>query len=251
MARSRAICCWLCGALVFAPVAAWASCPDACQMPSKQNADRLQCGEHQRGMRSSQKTWAGRRWAMSGDSIVAQDTWGSMTASQLAMASYENWGVSGSRMDEVLNVRKMKDFDALDLYGISAGTNDFGQQRPIGTRNDPPGAATFWGAMRQIVFRVRQQRPNLRIFFMTPLHRADERSRSASGIPLYRYVDAIVSFGKINKIPVFDQYRLIPIKEGAIRDYLSDGLHPNICGGELISKGLVRFLRVNLEQPSH
>ena len=247
MARRRAICFWLCGTLVFAPVAAQASCPDACQIPVKQDAARLQCADHQRGMRSSRTTWAGRRWAMSGDSIVAQDTWGSKTASQLGMASYKNWGVSGSRMDEVLNVRQLKDFDALDLYGISAGTNDFGQQRPIGTRNDPPGAATFWGAMRQIVVRVRQQRPNIRIFFMTPLHRADERSRSVSGIPLYRYVDAIVSFGKINKIPVYDQYRSIPINEGTFREYLSDGLHPNICGGELISKGLVQFLRVNLK----
>lgn len=189
-----------------------------------------------------QLSWADITWAMAGDSIVAQNKWEPLVASSLGVKKFINWGVSGSRMNEVLNLRRPKDFLKIDVLGISSGTNDFAQQTPLGSDKDPIDAPTFWSAMRNIVVEARKNNCRLKMFLMTPLHRKDEGTLHPKGTPLRAYVDAMIKFGKKYSIPVYDQYRLSGINDSNTSTYLFDDLHPNDRGGVLIGRNVLDFM---------
>ncbi|MGO1305511.1 MAG: SGNH/GDSL hydrolase family protein [Sphingomonas parapaucimobilis] len=194
--------------------------------------------------------FVGKTWAMSGDSIVDQDTWGSNAAGILGVASYKNWGKFGTTMSQILDNRLVKDFEALSLYGVSSGTNDFGQQTPIGGREDAKGAATFWGAMRNVIETALDANPLMRIFFMTPLHRGDEFKQINGAWPTYSlraYRDAIIECCLIYGLPVYDQYSRSGLGPMTFSTYMKtddgfDGLHPNTSGGLLIARQIAAWI---------
>ena len=200
---------------------------------------------------SLSKIWATKRWAMSGDSIVAQNLWAGSVTAFLRAAGYTNWGVAGSKMSAILTGRTQTDFAAIDLYGISSGTNDFGKttdaQTVIGSSADAAGAATFWGAMRNNIETIYGWKPTIRMFMMTPLHRGDEFLPHTSGIPLKAYRDAIIECAGLYGIPVYDQWSRSGIGPQNFITYMTQGdgfnnLHPNVDGGALIGRQLGRWL---------
>lgn len=196
------------------------------------------------------KTWANKKWAMSGDSIVAQNLWAPTARDYMRVASYTNWGVSGSKMEDVLTGRSSANFTGLSVYGISSGTNNFGAQSPIGTASDAAGAATLWGAMLQNYNTILGWNPSLRFFMMTPLHRGDEFNLNGAGAPaisLRAYRDAIIEFGHRYGIPVYDQYSRSGIGPATFTTYMKqdDGfasLHPNATGGALIGRQIAPWI---------
>ncbi len=193
------------------------------------------------------KAWANKAWAMSGDSIVAQNMWAPLVRDYMRVASYTNWGVSGSKMADVLTNRSSNDFTNLDVYGISSGTNDFGAQTPIGSSSDGPNAATFWGAMLKNYNTILGYKPTLRYFMMSPLHRGDEFTAFTSGISLKAYRDAEMEFCTLYGVPIYDQYSRSGIGPATFQTYMTqnDGfnnLHPNSVGGRLIGRQLAPWI---------
>lgn len=193
------------------------------------------------------KTWANKKWAMSGDSIVAQNMWAPAARDYMRVASYTNWGISGSKMSEVLANRSAADFVDLHVYGISSGTNDFGAQTPLGSSADAAGAATFWGAMLANYNTILGWNPNIRFFMMTPLHRGDEYSAFPTGTPLKAYRDAVLDFGERYGVPVYDQYSRSGIGPATFATYMTQGdgftsLHPNAAGGRLIGRQMALWI---------
>lgn len=190
--------------------------------------------------------WNGAIWAMSGDSIVAQGEWAPVAEALLGVGNYINWGVAGSHMADVLTNRSPSDFQGLDLYGVSTGTNDFGDQTPLGTAADAKGAATFWGQTRNVIETALTAKPTLRMFFMTPMHRGDEFTKAAGSIALRSYRDAILECAMLYGLPVYDQYALSGIGPATFGAYMkSDGfpmLHPNSTGGRLIGRQVAAWI---------
>ena len=195
--------------------------------------------------------WSGKNWAMSGDSIVAQNKWQPTTAALLGVSTYTGWGVAGSKMADILTNRTSNDFGALDLYGVSSGTNDFidlgkGTQTPLGSKDDAKGAATFWGASRLVIETVLGYKPSLRMFMMAPLHRGDEYKVAQGGTPLRSYRDAIIEIGTLYGLPVYDQMSRSGIGPATFGSYMQtdgfDNLHPNDAGGRLIGQQMARWI---------
>ncbi|MGO1305584.1 MAG: SGNH/GDSL hydrolase family protein [Sphingomonas parapaucimobilis] len=198
---------------------------------------------------SRAKTFANGNWAMSGDSIVAQGKWTIVAHALMRAARFQNWGDSGTKMGDILTARSAADFTNIDLYGISSGTNDFGAQTALGSPADAAGAATFYGAIKQIIETVRGWKPDVRMFFMTPLHRGDEFKPQNGGpivYPLRAYRDAILECGLIYSVPVYDQYARSGIGPGNFATYMQaddfDNLHPNDSGGRLIGRQLATWI---------
>lgn len=189
--------------------------------------------------------WIGKKWAMSGDSIVNGNLWAPTVQAKLGIGTYTNWGVGGTTMRQILTDRTSADFAGLDLYGISTGTNDFGlAQTPIGSPTDTPSnatGATFWAAIRYNIETVLGWNPSMRMFMMTPLKRSDEFTAHPGGVPLKAYRDAILAAGEMYGVPVYDQYSRSGIGPQTFANFLRDErstagyyLHPNEVGGVLI-----------------
>lgn len=201
---------------------------------------------------SASKIWAGKAWAMMGDSIVAQHRWAPTTHAFIKTESYTNWGVAGTRMADILTNRSAADFTDKDLAGISSGTNDFGPnsaatQTALGADTDAVGAATFWGAMRNNIETILGWKPTLRLFMMAPLHRGGEYTDHPAGTPLKAYRDAILDCARYYGVPVYDQYARSGIGPASFSAYLrnDDGfnyLHQTVDGGVLIGRQMGPWL---------
>lgn len=205
------------------------------------------------GANAVPRRWSGARMAMSGDSIVASATWVPTMMEKTGIGSFTNWGVSGTRMRDVLTGRTAADFANIDIYGISTGTNDFGNtpsQTPLGAKIDTKDSATFWGAMYKIADTVLAWNGAMRLFFMTPLHRSDEFTVYPGGTPLRAFRDAIIEFCSINGFPVYDQWSRSGIGPYTLGQFLNDEfgdgslyLHPSAAkGGPLIGKQVAAFM---------
>ncbi|MCI4653135.1 SGNH/GDSL hydrolase family protein [Sphingomonas aquatilis] len=198
---------------------------------------------------SRAKTFANLNWVGLGDSIMAQGKWAIVAHALMRTAKFQNWGVSGSKMADILTGRSAADFAAFDLCAISSSTNDFGAQTPLGQPTDAPGAATFYGVTKLNIETLRGWKPDMRTFLTTPLHRGDEFKPQNGGpivYPLRAYRDAILECGLIYSVPVYDQYARSGIGPGNFATYMQadqfDNLHPNDLGGRLIGRQLATWI---------
>lgn len=134
--------------------------------------------------------------------------------------------------------------DMADIVMVFGGTNDFDHgDAPIGT---PQGRTpeTFYGAMHYLCKGLIEKHPSAIIVFMTPLHRAHEKSRR--GFYLKQYVEIIREVAQEYSLPVLDLYATagiqpqIPVQKEM---FTKDGLHPNDAGYERVFKRVEAFLK--------
>ena len=182
---------------------------------------------------------------------------------ELGLAEARNYGVGGSRVarvqeikyasDEDFNMRAErmdKDFDVVVVFG---GTNDFGHGNiPLGKMGDTD-VYTFYGALRTLCLYLIKNFPDKQIVFMTPLHRLNEEldynKRLEDGNPNARpiedFVNAIREVCQLFSIPVLDMFREsgMPARVWAwCENHMPDGLHPNDNGHKIIAHKLRKFL---------
>ena len=120
-----------------------------------------------------EKPYFGKILCTYGDSITAQQTWQDYVQRELGFSKYYNHGVGGRRLmamatDECL-AEITEDFDVMLVMG---GTNDWAQDRTIGTENDintddQTFTGTFYGGLNALIKKLTTKYPTKRIVFMT------------------------------------------------------------------------------------
>lgn len=136
-----------------------------------------------------------------------------------------------------------------DLIVIFAGTNDFGHGTPIGEITDTTDVS-FCGAVAKTIIDIVTAFPSSRLVLLTPLHRTGntyvgEDTPNAQGKVLIDYVNALKSVAEKYSIPIIDLYSIYglnPIIPIVKTNYITDGLHPNDAGHELLAKRIYPLL---------
>lgn len=161
-----------------------------------------------------------------GDSIMAGTH---NRTNMLVMMSEEigckviNMAVSGGRYDAGnLSVKyqlENTDPDSFDIGIIWAGTNDFGNDRPL---------EDFNNALDQTFAYIKETFPGKLFLACTPIPRSE--FRNGLDINMAAYVDAIIEKGAAYGVAVYDSYRDPVMNMVNDTAFMPDGLHPSDAG---------------------
>jgi hypothetical protein len=116
------------------------------------------------------------------------------------------------------------------------GTNDWDSGVALGADADVTAdGSTFKGAFNYIVQTLLAAYPHLDLIFISSPWRwrvsttrfdSDLEPQAVTGLYLYEYVDAMLTLGPLNKVPVLDMYRTSGINKFNHEFTIPDGLHP-------------------------
>lgn len=181
----------------------------------------------------------------------------------LGFATVNNYGISGStigynasRNPMVTRYTKMSN-DA-DFVIVMGGINDLNNNRsgettsnvPLGTISDTT-YDTFYGALKILCEGLIAKYPTKQILFITPTevngrwYSDGTQKRVPEGVTVQQYVNAMIEVCEMYSIPVYDAFGKLGVyaKDSSQNStYLSDGLHLNNAGHELLGKGLYNFI---------
>lgn len=131
-------------------------------------------------------------------------------------------------------------------FVINYGLNDYFSGLPVSSK-DPYDIATYSGALRTAVRRIREEEPDARIILCTPNFSSrfenGTEPHGADGSVLTDYVDAILSLSQELHTDVLDNYHDLGITPENNGEYLLDLVHPNHACRFLIGSHLINILR--------
>lgn len=171
---------------------------------------------------------------------------------EYSLAEAYNCGISGTRIAKQttpyahsfdlyfgLRAKVMpKDADAIVIFG---GTNDFGHgDSKMGDINSTD-IYTFYGALNTLLSELREDFPDSKIIFMTPLRRITENEPNHDGKILADYVNAIIEVCEKHDVPVIDLFRS-DIIDPFDTEVIPDGLHPSDKGHVIMADYIAKEL---------
>lgn len=128
-----------------------------------------------------------------------------------------------------------------DMVVIFGGTNDFGHgDAKMGTI-DSADIYTFYGALNDLISKVKNRNKNAKIVFLTPIRRTTENQPNMNGYVLEDYVNAIIEVTKKYNLPVIDLFRS-GIIDPFDKELVPDGLHPSDKGHEIMADYIAKEL---------
>lgn len=197
------------------------------------------------GSETSSGNWTGKDWSCFGDSITDQARYVGPLQALLGIANVENLAVSGKTITPVDSQSISEQWKGItgepELITCMGGTNDFGQNKPIGTINDTPNSATFYGGLKYIAEGVVAGYPKSRFLFINILHRDWQMGGQPPGLvnnngdTVDDFNDAIKAVGRLYSIPVIDVYQDAGISLNNITTFTYDRLHLNALGGQRVA----------------
>lgn len=202
-------------------------------------------GNKDNGVSSDGGNWQGKKWACFGDSITEQARYVSSLSSILDVSSVQNLGVSGKTITPVDSQSVSEQWKGItgnpELITCFGGTNDFGTSKVIGSINDAPNSASFYGGLKYIAEGVISSHPLSRFFFINILHRDWQGGGQSSGLvnsngdSVDDYNNAINEVARLYSIPVIDVYQNTGISLNTIDAFTYDRLHLNDTGGDRVA----------------
>ncbi len=131
-------------------------------------------------------------------------------------------------------INQEKNAPDCNILIISAGTNDFGINIPVGTESDF-GDVSFSGAAELVFKTIYENRPRTKVVIVTPFNRV--RKVNDIGVSLDEYSKVLAN--KANKYG----FTVINGKEVPLTSQmLFDGLHPDGEGHKMIAEKLLEVL---------
>lgn len=203
------------------------------------------------------------KWGTVGDSITANDggTYGTnyrtLVQRLLGVSAVNNVSVTGSMIagktgytkdSSAMYLRYAALDNDCDIITVFGGTNDYreagGDGVPIGVKgsNDP---YNFYGALKTLIEGLHTKFPTGKILFITPLRRTNDTTANLQGHKLIDYVNAIKDICADYSIPVLDLYNQSGINSLNSATLLTDGLHPNGTGYEIIARKIAKYIDRN------
>lgn len=134
-----------------------------------------------------------------------------------------------------------------DLVTVMAGTNDFGQNVPIGAISNAPddtaASPTFYAAYKSLLDKLHVRCPNARIVLcnITSINFGDNLGANGVGHSVEEYREAIRNLAKAYGLPIFEAGAL-GVNQHNHGDYSDDGTHPNLHYDHLIGLALAEFI---------
>lgn len=145
-----------------------------------------------------------------------------------------------------------------DIILVFGGTNDFGAittATPMGTISDPDdgSSVTFYGALKYLLKSITNANRTSRVFYMTPLMRADRSFPAVNPTTLLlftQYISAIKEVCFLYNVTVIDTFQesiftFSNMDESGL--YSTDKLHPNPAGhlklAEYLSNKLSQYFK--------
>ena len=212
-----------------------------------------------------EKPYFGKILCTYGDSITAQQTWQDYVQRELGFSKYYNHGVGGRRLmamatDECL-AEITEDFDVILVMG---GTNDWAQDRTIGTENDintddQTFTGTFYGGLNALIKKLTTKYPTKRIVFMTqtPTKNSNGENfflkkgsadglKNSNGDTTRDFAKATLSACGNNHVPCIDLNSLVGWNENNISSFVLNEndmfFHPTSIGGKRMAECISGFL---------
>ena len=207
------------------------------------------------------------RIACLGDSITEgvgvenpDNLWVNLLNAEDWVIKAQNVGSSGTTIaippNEALRpyafVHRYTDIDERSaLIFVFGGTNDYGNDVPLGTITDTD-PMTFYGALNTLVAGLKEKYPNAILLFATPLQRDDARlgapettPYNAAGATMEDYRQAILSVCEQNGIATLDLWNLegMRLADDTFNAYYADGLHPNDEGSAFMAKTIIAKMK--------
>ena len=184
--------------------------------------------------------WVNKKWCSFGDSLTGFNYYQPLVKNELQLALYNNMGVGGSTIAEKYSGQTAafcNRYDTIpagyDVITIQGGTNDFGQNIPLGTKGNND-KTTFYGGLEALLNGIKTKFPTTPILFISPLQRdyfgtAEEISGMTNniGVTLKQYNDIIIECCSDAGIPCIDMYSNSGLYPENVHDWTIDGLHPN------------------------
>ena len=213
-----------------------------------------------------EKPYFGKILCTYGDSITAQQTWQDYVQRELGFSKYYNHGVGGRRLmamatDECL-AEITEDFDVILVMG---GTNDWAQDRTIGTENDintddQTFTGTFYGGLNALIKKLTTKYPTKRIVFMTqtPVKHSNGEAffnkngsadglKNSNGNTTRDFARATLNACGNNHVPCIDLNSLVGWNENNISSFVKNEndtfFHPTSVGGQRIAECISGFLK--------
>ena len=137
-----------------------------------------------------------------------------------------------------------------DYAFIAYGTNDFGASTPMGTAEDDCSsyveANTFCGSVRLAVKTLREQNPDIKILFLTPIFRSawsKLNPKNGVGFTLRDYCQVILDMSEELRYRAVNMYDDIFGWDNYMADegLTPDGLHPNGMGHRMMAMYLLNL----------
>lgn len=129
-----------------------------------------------------------------------------------------------------------------DIIIVAGGTNDFGQNVPLGSIYDNTDTS-FYGSLEVLCKRLIERFNGKKIIFITPIQRTEQKNRINCTLQDYR--NAIIEVaGQRYSFPIIDGLSLgfSTHNETFKAEYIADGLHPTDKGHILLGENLAMMI---------
>jgi len=145
----------------------------------------------------------------------------SRVVAELPNVHYINQGHNGWKSTDIANKIEQLGLVKADVYTVFLGTNDWWHGQPLGTIDDyknNTGTGSAYGSFRIIIDKIHQLNKEAKIILITPMQRSDfvyllnptnnayGSYKTKNGQSLEAFANAVITIGKMEKIPVIDLY---------------------------------------------
>ena len=203
-------------------------------------------------------SWQGKKWIAYGDSITQGGLWEPYVCDRLGLI-LTNAGLGSSCVADVdgATVASFTNSDRIsalptdaDVVTIMGGTNDYGNNVPIGDTptSTPFDKTKFKGALCETINLIQTRCPNALIIVMSNIGGRGTTGVSGTippnntlGLHSSDYAKAAEEIADFMGVPFIDVHRcgINPINRTL---YISDSVHPNQAGAELIARKVIAYL---------
>lgn len=201
----------------------------------------------------------GKKWLPIGDSITTQSSYRSVISNHYNLteisgahagglqAGYSK-GESYSILSKIDNIAS----GTPDIITIALGTNDYGNNCPIGEITDSATSQTtenytFIGCYKKLIETLHEKYGNIPMVLITPFPRNGKDTKNSAGVTLLDYAEAIKTIGNHYSIPVCDMLNESGVPIGTLSElnnkyYTEDGIHLTKRTGRIVAPKIATMM---------
>lgn len=204
-------------------------------------------------------TWDGKKMSCFGDSYTSQDKWQSVVVDELSLGEYENTAIYGGVLTNNYAGIQNVALDS-DILTIWYGTNDYSNNKALGTIDDDDTApTTFYGALKYVFEWVSTNLPTCLVVPIAHTQRwnsekdlefienngygTEGQPKNDLGFSLADYANAIVAVARrygYETLNLNADGQVNKNNEGSF--YGSDHLHPSNGSYKKLGHRIARFI---------
>lgn len=222
------------------------------------DGDAEQTGYIAFGGSSSALPGQGKKVLWLGDSITYSGFYIPFVLKETGLTTLANYAVPGQGVRTMSDQLTAETIARADLISVFGGTNDYGDNRPLGTLADcradydEASGKSFYYDVFYVLNAIFTLKPEVPVVFSTPLKRGNVAGQTVvypaangAGVKLEQYVQAIKEVCSLFSVPVCDLFNESGVNLYNLSLFTLDNLHPNDAGSERISHNMAeRFKSV-------